>query len=240
MEYTKDQINVLVANKIIPREASKLQIDYFFEVCKRKKLDPFTKQIHMIERNEKDGDSWKKSYTIQASIDGMRAIAQRNGLIKSVKRFVKREAGVIYGCCEIITKDGGTYSDELSIAEYQQLKKDGTPTQFWKKMPETMIKKCAEESVLRMVSTEDLSGIYGDDEMLQADKEETILIEEEVNSFDKQLKDYIDEIDNALSIDHIKDIYKDAMNHFRNDNDIVQTLKYHCNKRKSFIEGEAK
>lgn len=174
-QFTPEQIKVLTENKVIPKDAQPLQIAYFFEVCKRKKLDPFTKQIHMIERNERDGDNWKKSYTIQASIDGMRAIAQRNGTIHSIKRYVKRDNGILYGCCEIVTKSGGTYSDELSVNEYIQKKKDGNPTAFWSRMPETMIKKCAEESVLRMVSPEDLSGVYGDDEMLQADTEQIFL-----------------------------------------------------------------
>lgn len=173
--FTPEQIKILVENKVIPKDAQPMQVSYFFEVCKRKHLDPFTKQIHMIERKERDGDNWKKSYTIQASIDGMRAIAQRNDTIHSIKRFVKKENGILYGCCEITTVKGGTFSDELSIEEYIQKKSDGTPTSFWKKMPETMIKKCAEESVLRMVSPEDLSGVYGDDEMLQADSETVLL-----------------------------------------------------------------
>jgi phage recombination protein Bet len=170
-QITTEQIKMLEDNKIIPKGCPTSQINFFVEVCKRKKLDPFLKQIHLIERKERDGDNWKTSYTIQAGLDGMRAIAQRNCKIISYRRFVKKDGNETYGCCEIATGDRGLYSDEVPLSEYIQKKKDGTITHFWKQFPQTMIKKCAEESVLRMLAPEDLSGVYGDDEMEQANIE---------------------------------------------------------------------
>lgn len=176
MEFSNEQIKVLIENKIIPASANAKQIEYFFEVCRRKKLDPFLKHIHMIERKENNNGRWITSYTIQASLDGMRAIAQRNCKIKSYKRFVKFIEGLenkeLYGCCEIDTEDRGLYYDEVPFTEYVQRKRDGSVSHFWKQFPQTMIKKVAEESVLRMLAPEDLSGVYGDDEMDQAEETE--------------------------------------------------------------------
>ena len=169
--FSPNEIQVLIANKIIPASATQLQIKYFFEVCKRKGLDPYQKQVHMIERRESDKKGgWNTSYTIQASLDGMRAIAQRNCKIISYKRWTEHKGDELYGICEIATSDRGLYYDELPFTEYCQKTKDGYITHFWKQFPETMIKKCAEESVLRMLAPEDLSGVYGDDEMMQAEK----------------------------------------------------------------------
>src|SRR3990167_2644176 len=89
-ELTKEEIDLLVQNKIIPEGTPQAQINFFAEVCKRKRLDPFLRQIHMVERKEQKDGTWKKSYTIQASLDGMRAISQRNEKIKSVKRGTKK------------------------------------------------------------------------------------------------------------------------------------------------------
>jgi phage recombination protein Bet len=169
MTFSKEEREILVANKIIPPSANDAQVAYFFEVCKRKKLDPFLKQVHMVERKERDGDGWKTSYTIQASLDGMRAIAQRQCKITAYKRWTKKIGEEFYGVCEIATEDRGTYYDEVPFSEYCQKKSDGTVTKFWKQFPQTMIKKVAEESVLRMLAPEDLTGVYGDDEMQQAD-----------------------------------------------------------------------
>lgn len=172
MNLTPEQIKLLELNKIIPPNCPKAQVDFFATVCEKKKLDPFLRQIHLVERNERDGKGgWKKSYTIQAGIDGMRVIAQRNCKIKSYKRWVEKREDDLYGICEIDTEDRGKYYDELPFEEYVQRTKEGQPNSFWKKFKQTMIKKCAEESVLRMMAPEDLSGVYGDDEMQQADTE---------------------------------------------------------------------
>ena len=172
LNFTSEQIKLLELNKIIPPNCPTAQVQFFAEVCKRKRLDPFLKQIHLIERNESDGKGgWKKAYTIQAGLDGMRAIAQRNCKIIAYKRWIKKESNETYGCCEISTEDRGLYSDEVPLSEYIQKKKDGTVQHFWKQFPQTMIKKCAEESVLRMLAPEDLSGVYGDEEMMQAESE---------------------------------------------------------------------
>ncbi len=178
--FTQKEIQLLIANKIIPASADSSQVAYFFEVCKRKHLDPFLKHVHMIERNERDPKkegAWIKSYTIQTSLDGMRAIAQRNVKIISYKRTVRKAGDETYGCCEISTADRGMYYDEVPLSEYIGKTKTGEITKFWKQFPQTMIKKVAEESVLRMLCPEDLSGIYGDEEMDQADNKLTASIE---------------------------------------------------------------
>lgn len=172
MKLTPEQIKLLELNKIIPPNCPQPQIDFFAAVCEKKKLDPMLRQIHLVERKSKDQfGKWIASYTIQAGIDGMRVIAQRNCKIKSYKRWVEKREDDLYGCCEIDTEDRGKYYDELPFNEYVQTKADGTPNSFWQRFKQTMIKKCAEESVLRMMAPEDLSGVYGDDEMMQADSE---------------------------------------------------------------------
>src|SRR3989338_5779713 len=179
-ELTKEEIDLLVQNKIIPEGTPQPQINFFNEVCKRKKLDPFLRQIYMVERKELKDDVWKKSYSIQTSLDGMRAISQRNKRIKSVKRGTKKIEEELYGWCEIETKDGGIYYDEVPFSEYVQKTRTEAVTHFWKQFPQTMIKKVAEESVRRMADPEDLSGLYGDTEMLQADND--ILIPEKTKT----------------------------------------------------------
>lgn len=172
-EYTDEEIEVLRQNKIIPRSATADQTRYFLTVCKMKRLNPFLKHIYMIERKERtDKGEWISSFTIQSSLDGMRAIAQRNCKIISYKRWTIFKDNELYGVCEINTADRGLYYDEVPLSEYVQKKADGTVTKFWKQFEKTMIKKCAEESVLRMLAPEDLSGVYGDEEMQQADREE--------------------------------------------------------------------
>jgi len=188
MELSQEQIKLLKSNKIIPHDCPPEQVQFFIEVCRRKKLDPFQRQIHLISRNERtESGGWTKVYTIQSGIDGMRAIAQRIGKVRSTERGIKEIDGKIYGWCRVKTSDG-EYYDELPLEEYIQRKKDGTPNAMWARMPYTMLKKCAEESVLRMCAPEDLSGVYGDDEMEQSDgAEKNLLVDNTVEYQPKAL-----------------------------------------------------
>ena len=51
--------------------APKAELAVFLHYSQRTGLDPFARQIYMIERGGR--------YTIQASIDGLRIVAQRSG-----------------------------------------------------------------------------------------------------------------------------------------------------------------
>jgi phage recombination protein Bet len=177
--YTNEDVKLLVANGIIPKDTPQSQIDFFFKVCELKKLNPFLRQIHLIERRSNNNGVWNKMYSIQAGIDGMRAIAQRNGKLKDVSRgtLIKENISgkkTLYGYCKIVTDTGGVFYDEVPFNEYVQVTKEGKPTKFWLQFPETMIKKVAEESVLRMVTPEDLSGVYGDEEMQQIENPKVV------------------------------------------------------------------
>jgi hypothetical protein len=53
--------------------------------------------------------------------------------------------------------------------EYVQTKKDGSATTFWQRMPAGQLAKCAEALALRKAFPAELSGIYSDEEMHQAE-----------------------------------------------------------------------
>lgn len=140
----------------VAKDATDAELGWFFQVCSARNLNPFTKQIWFIKRGGVP--------TIQTSIDGLRAIANRTGKLQGIKRGTKRIDGQLYAWAEIYRKDWAYPAyEEVSLKEY------GAGSPIWNKMPETMLKKCAESAALRMAFPEDLSGLYSDDEMSQAD-----------------------------------------------------------------------
>lgn len=161
--------------------ASRADQAIFFHQCVRTGLDPFLRQVYMIER--KQWDTRKKmmvdKQTIQTGIDGFRLIARR--------AVDKRKETLGYGdtlwCGDdglwrdvwlpteppsaakvTVFRDGQPFSAVALMREFRATKKDGAPMAQWASKPVHMIAKCAEALALRMAFPQDLSGLYTTDE----------------------------------------------------------------------------
>jgi len=164
--WTDTQISALKTLGL--SNASKGDLTFFFHQAQRTGLDPFARQIYMIERGGR--------FTIQTSIDGFRIIAQRSGKYRG-------QAGP-YFCGEDgkwadvwlkntppLAAKVGVYADGWSEPLWAVAKWDSYAQQspIWRKMPDLMLAKCAESLALRKAFPNDLSGIYTEDEMSQAE-----------------------------------------------------------------------
>lgn len=156
--------------------ASNADVAIFFHHCVRTGLDPFARQIYMIERQGKQ--------TIQTGIDGFRLIARRatdrnnealgyeetlwcgeDGQWTDV--WLKKEHPA--AAKVTVLRAGERFPAVALWDEYVATKRDGSVTQMWQTKGALMIAKCAEALALRKAFPQDLSGIYTSDEMQQAD-----------------------------------------------------------------------
>lgn len=157
----------------IARDLSNDEFELFCLVCRRTGLDPFMKQIYPVKRF--DGKAQKSIMTIQTSIDGFRAIAERTchyapGKEATYTYNADKELVSATSYIKKMTPDG-TWHEVAATAffdEYCQRTKDGTPMQFWNKMPHVMLAKCAEALALRKAFPAIFSKIYSEEEMEQA------------------------------------------------------------------------
>ena len=120
---------------------------------------------------------------MSTSIDGMRLIAERSG------KYCGQEGPVLvtnpgygktYGSAKNLRRVSRSDFKTVLWAvvryhAYVQTKKDGTPSGLWKKMPDVMLSKCAEALALRKAFPQELSGLYTNDEMGQAENEVQVL-----------------------------------------------------------------
>jgi len=185
--WTPQQITVLQSLGL--GDATQSDLGLFFHQCTRTGLDPFAKQIYMIGRKAKENGQFVTKYTIQTGIDGYRLIARR----------AADRAGHKYGIEETlwcgedgawrdvwlgaeppaaakvtVSRDGDSFTAVATYREYVQLAKDYAsgemgPNSMWKKMAANQLSKCAEAAALRKAFPQDLSGVYVDAEMHQAD-----------------------------------------------------------------------
>lgn len=174
----QDKMQIL--GDVIAPGLSPEQLEVFAIACNRTRLDPFAKQICAVTRW--DSDLGRNKMTIQTTIDGFRVIAERTGKYGGRKPFewcgkdgawrevwLESEAPAA-ARARILRKD---FAEPLvAIARYKAYcatKKDGKPTYMWTRMDAEQLAKCAEALALRTAFPQELSGLYTDDEMAQAD-----------------------------------------------------------------------
>lgn len=172
--WTDNQIAVL--NQLGVTNAAPADLAVFFHQCTRTGLDPFARQIYMIERQGKQ--------TIQTGIDGFRLIARRavdrsgetlgyedtqwcdqSGNWTDV--WLHNEAPAAARVA--VLRQGQRYPAIALFSEYAATKRAGGLTQMWATKPALMLAKCAEALALRKAFPQDLSGLYTSDEMGRAD-----------------------------------------------------------------------
>lgn len=144
----------------------------FMHVCQRTGLDPFARQIYMIQRDGKQ--------TIQTGIDGLRLVARRAVVAKGETLGISAPewcgpdgqwADVWIGPGHPVAarvrvqRGGGSFAAVALWAEYVQTRKDGQVTRMWATRGAGQIAKCAEALALRKACPQDLAGLYTDDEL---------------------------------------------------------------------------
>lgn len=179
----QDKIQLLI-DTIAPG-LTKPQLDLFVNVCNRRQLDPFVKQIHAVLRNDWDAATRTKipKMTIQTGIDGFRVIAERTKEFEGegdyqwcgpdlVWREVWLDKEPPAAARATVYRKGRRPTTMVARWDaYAQYKSGGELNSMWKQRGPEQLAKCAAALAYRAAFSEDLSGLYTDDEMGQADND---------------------------------------------------------------------
>jgi phage recombination protein Bet len=171
--YNPERIELI--KRTVAQGATNDELALFIEQCKRTGLDPVTRQIYFIKDQ-------KGRVQIQTSIDGFRLVAERSGAYEGQtapqwcgEDGVWREVWLSKtppAACKIGVWKRGFREALYAVAifeEYAQRKYSGELSHMWAKMPALMISKVAESLALRKAFANDLSGLYTQEEMAQAE-----------------------------------------------------------------------
>jgi phage recombination protein Bet len=176
--FSVEQADII--KQVLCPEISDAQLAMFSQVCKRTGLDPFAKQIYATLRNSNEGTKerprWVKKMTIQTGIDGFRLIAERTGKYAGQGEFQWCGDDGVWKDIWLSEKPPAAaratiYRSDwqrpiVRIARWKAYTQDNS---MWRKMDAEQLAKCAEALCLRAAFPQDLSGLYTDDEMAQAE-----------------------------------------------------------------------
>jgi phage recombination protein Bet len=173
-EFSNDQIRLL--GETVAKGCDQNELAFFLHVAKLKRLDPFTGQIHVVKRW--DSALGKEKMTVQTGVDGYRVIAARtNDLAGIDDPEYDTESEEHPNVAKVTVYRYGRNDERIPYratarwTEYAQTKKDGSLGPMWKKLPYLMLGKCAEALALRKAFPDELSGMYTNEEMDQAENE---------------------------------------------------------------------
>lgn len=191
-QTTWDKYQEAALSQIGLKDASNADRAVFLHQCQRTGLDPFSRQIYMINRREKKNEKvngqwverWTDKWTIQTGIEGWRVIRdraeRREGLRGILSRFsyydhddnerkvwTRAEPPAAVEVTYTVVESSGReipYTSVLRFTEYLQLKND-IPVAQWATKPVHMLEKCTEADVYRRAFPQDFSGIELSDAM---------------------------------------------------------------------------
>lgn len=182
----QDVRDLMAANGNAMDNVTSQEVKMFLRLCQSQRLNPFTRDAYIVKYGNQPAsviagkDAFVKRATRnkryrghEAGITVLRRV-KRNGGVENV---IERREGsmllsgekLIGGWCKVFL-DGYACPiyDEVALDEYSAPDKYGK--NGWSKMPATMIRKVALCHALREAFPEDLGGLYGAEEMDQANQ----------------------------------------------------------------------
>jgi phage recombination protein Bet len=166
--FTPSQID-LIKTQIAPG-ATDDELKLFIHVAHSRNLDPFRKEIYAIKRW--NSQERRETVAFQVSIDGFRKIAESTGKYagqvgpfwcgadgKWVDVWLDESPPM---AAKVGMLRAGFSEPVWAVVRYNsfvQKTKDGTPTRFWKEMPDHMLAKVAESQAMRKAFPEAMADI---------------------------------------------------------------------------------
>lgn len=155
---------VSLIQRTIAKDATPEELELFFYDCKRRGVHPLDKLIHFTKRGGK--------YTPITSIDFMRTRAHDSGECAGISdpSFDGDPGKTGFSARVIVRRLVQAQMCEFpATARWIEYCPPAGQDHMWRKMPHTMLGKCAEALALRKAFPQQLQGLYAREEMDQAD-----------------------------------------------------------------------
>ena len=143
----------------------------FAELCKATGLNPFKKEVWFVKSKgyrNKQGEDVPGKCQIMTGVNGYLAIANRHPQFDGMETEVVRDEKTgkpIKAICKVYRKDRRVaHTADAYFSEYYQPTFSGKQG-IWDKLPSVMIAKVAKSLALREAFSQELNGLYTEEEM---------------------------------------------------------------------------
>ena len=166
-----DTSKIELVKDTIARGASDDELMLFLHLAQRSGLDPFSRQIYLIERRQQIDGQWKTTRQPQTGIDGLRLIADRTDRYTPGREpaYTYDATGNLLTATAYVKKwVRGEWHEIAATAHYDEYvgkTGKGDITRMWAEKPHIMLAKCAEALALRRAFPAEMSGLYTADEI---------------------------------------------------------------------------
>jgi phage recombination protein Bet len=159
LDLPKDQIDLV--RRTVAKDATNDELALFLYDCQRRGIHPLDKLLHFTKRGGR--------YTPVTSIDFMRAQAAASGEMAGNDDpvFAEVDGKLSAATVTVYRMTQGQRFAYTATARWSEYCPDNAP--MWKRMPHTMLGKCAEALALRKAFPQQLAGLYAREEMDQAE-----------------------------------------------------------------------
>jgi len=160
VDVTSEQLELV--RRTVAAGATDAELKLFLFDCQRRGVHPLDKLLHFTKRGGK--------YTPVTSIDFMRSQAAMSGEMAGSDDpdFHDTEPGDVnfHASVTVYRMTQGQRFGYSATARWAEYCPDNAP--MWRRMPHTMLGKCAEALALRKAFPQQLAGLYSREEMDQA------------------------------------------------------------------------
>lgn len=156
-----------LVKKTVTKGATDDELKLFIYDCTRRGVHPLDGMIHFVKRGGKEGDK----ATHQPSIDFFRSRAEASGLYdgQDEPEYEYEGKSDHPTVARVRVYKKGVSRPIVGVARWAEFCPSEKMAFMWKKMPTTMLAKCAEAQALRKAFPQLFAGLYIHEEMAQAD-----------------------------------------------------------------------
>lgn len=150
-----------LVRKTVANGATDAELKLYLFDCQRRGVHPLDRLLHFTKRGGR--------YTPVTSIDFMRSQAAMSGEMAGSDDAVFTMDGgkLVSASVTVYRMTQGQRFPYAATARWTEYCPDNAP--MWKRMPHTMLGKCAEALALRKAFPQQLAGLYSAEEMAQAE-----------------------------------------------------------------------